>query len=272
MPESKDRTQVVGGVNGAIRRLLFPDFPATECINGYVFFPSGTGPTFPIPCDDNPLLSLPGPVGVQFVRSPSSAFVDAVAELAGTTKAKASKAVISAAGLSAKDLGKLTSGELARTIATKALTQLKTVKPIRLDKGATVEEYFKAIGDATRAVDSSKFVDSQAAIKSVAIQTGLRSTELRKLPLADFRQHLDLLGGPPTGPPTAGNTSLSRATGTTICGTSGGTTRCGIISGFGEGILWGAIIGGAIGGATGLGAAIGAVIGGIIGFISDLLS
>jgi len=244
------------GLNDFLRRNWFPGLPPTECISGYVFFPWGTGPTFPIPCDRGfASMTIPGGAGSQFVGKPGSAFVDAVAELAETSRAETEQAVAKAAGIDVGELANLTVLELGRKIFESVLKTAK-VQNVPPDANATIGDYFKALakvhGD----------IEPDGAVRDLSEQTGLSIDELQRLPLSRLSNYLDVIGDPPGGP-------SARTSGTTVCIRANGQVRCAQAHGWVEGFLWGSLIGGALGGGlgSGLGAAIGAAIGALIGWL-----
>lgn len=251
-PSTAARIGRGSGLNDLLRRAMFPGLPPTQCVGGYVFFPWGTGPCFPIPCDpDFSLRTLPGGAGTQFVTKPGSSFAAAVAEIAGVSRTAAEKAVAKAAGMKVDELRKSTVVDVGRKIVhnTLAKSGLKHVKP---SKDATVGEYFDALAKTVKDIDPAR------AIKDLAEQTGMHADELRRLPLSDLGDHLSPIDATPDASPSI----MAR---TNVCISGNGQVRCGVVTGWLEGAVWGGFIGGAIGG--GLGAAIGAVIGAIIGWL-----
>lgn len=242
------------GFNDLIRRTFFPGWPPTQCVRGYVFFPWGTGPTFPVPCDrDFRVFRLGGSAGSQFLTRKGSSFASAVAEVGGLSLAEATRAVASAAGVRPADLKRLTVKDIGKRIFQRAGRKLgiQNVKPA---DGDSVENYFRRLAQRVRDIDAAK------AVEDLSRQTGLAAGKVRDLPLSELRDYLDISGSPPGG-------SVARSSGTLACVSGGGSTRCTILTGALEGAVWGGIIGGAIGG--GAGAAIGAVIGAIIGWLFD---
>lgn len=219
----------------------------TECHHGYVFFPWGTGPTFPVFCDSLSEFTLPPvQVGSQFLSSRGTAAAEAVAELAGTNTEEAASALAGAAGLAPGDLAKVSVRELAERIVQRSL-RIAEVRRISPAEGVTLADYLETLGGELDGFDAP------AALRSLGAQ--VRLADAGDLPLADLGQHLD-----PAQPPP-GAVGIARTTGTTVCAYGAGRLQCGRIDGVAEGILWGGVIGGVIGG--GLGAAIGALIGGL---------
>src|SRR5690606_15576848 len=141
------------GANDMIRRLFLPGLPPTECVRGYIFFPWGTGPTFPIFCDRKfRVLTVPGGVGTQFITQSGEKFAVAVAEVGQMSLAEAKRAVAKAAGVSASELGKFSVKDIGRKIVEKAETKLgvQNVKPASDD---TVGTYFEKLSRRMRESD-----------------------------------------------------------------------------------------------------------------------
>jgi hypothetical protein len=240
------------GFNDLLRRLFFPGWPPTICIGGLVFFPWGTGPTFPIPCDENfRVLTLPGGAGRQFIGETGDRFAAAVAEVGHVSLAEAKRAVAEAAGIKADELAKLSVKDVGRKIFDKAQKKLglHNVQPAQ---GETINSYFEKMARSLKEIDPEK------AVADLSKQTGVASAKLGKLPLGELGDLLDMSGQPP-------GTTMAYSSGTTVCVSGNGQIGCTRVHGWLEGALWGGIIGGAVGG--GVGAAIGAVIGAIIGWL-----
>jgi hypothetical protein len=240
------------GLNDLLRQVLYPGFPPGECIDGYVFFPGGTGPTFPIFCDrDAPLFFLKKGAGSQFVTKAGSGLAAAAAELAGIGREEAEKAVAKAAGIEVCELKMLSVRNVGRKIVKRA-SELGKARYVEPSCDETVGTYFDMLGKTIDDIDPAK------AIGELSRQTGLPQKKLRALPLAELGDVLDVAGVEPgEDSPTALQT--------VVCFTGGGNTSCVRVHGWLEGAVLGGFIGGWIGGAVG--AAIGAVIGAILGWL-----
>ncbi|MGR5067686.1 MULTISPECIES: hypothetical protein [Vibrio] len=242
----------IGGYNGFVRRLFWPGMPPTECVDGYLMFPWGTGPFWPIYCDfDTPFITTPLSFGSEFHSREASHFVDVVSELADESTEKVMATIENVASIDKEELLKLSVIELAKIIFD---ATSKDIKHPRIDSTMVFGEYIDSINKA-----GGKF-DSALALRSLAKQMGISRDTLRKMPLSDIPTYIDVIGNQDS------DTGVSYRTGTTVCAVnSAGQMTCGVVNGVLEGLMWGGVIGGVIGGAVG--AAIGAVIGGLLSWL-----
>ncbi|MCA1408955.1 hypothetical protein I6F26_32850 [Ensifer sp. IC3342] len=240
------------GLNDLVRRTFFPGLPPMECINGYLFFPWGTGPTVAIPCDRAfTVMMITGGAGRQFVTQPGSKFASAVAEIGAISLREAERAVAEAAGVDQADLEKLTVRDIGRKIVERANEKIG-LQNVKISPRDTVGAYFGRLSKAL------KDVDADQAIEDLSLQTGLPADKLKELPLSDLGDFLDVAEAQP-------GTTVAYSSGSTVCVSGNGKVGCTRVTGWLEGALWGGLIGGAIGG--GVGAAIGAVIGALLSWL-----
>lgn len=249
------------GLNDLLRRLFFPSLPPTACVSGYLFFPWGTGPTFPIPCDrDFVLRTVPGGVGAQFVRQPGTSFSASVAELAGVGLDEAEDAVARIAGVERGALRSLTVREVGRRIVDNVLPRTGVTYALAESSAGTFGELVQNVSRLNAGVDDA------STLRDIARQTRLEVDTLAGLPLGELGRHLDAARLDPTA-------LAARSSGSTLCAQTPDGSACTVVDGWLEGALWGGFIGAFVGELVGgpVGAAIvgavGALVGAIIGDI-----